>query len=319
MIDVSGKFNTLRYARAEGKLFAPPEVLERVRERTVPKGDVLEIARGAGIQAAKRTSEWMIFCHVIPLDWVEVHVTPAEDHLHVEAEVRTVWKTGVEMEAMAAVSGALLNAYDMLKPLTDDLEIGQIRLVEKRGGKSSFRDAFTEPLRAAVLVISDSTYAGKREDKSGKVIQEFLQSQPVEVVTYEILPDDEALIAKRLEELTDEEGVDLIFTTGGTGLGPKDRTPEATRRVIEREVPGIAEAMRHYGKERTPYAMLSREIVGLRGHTLIINLPGSSKGARESLQALFPGLLHAFPMLWGGGHEKKDGQRLWKKPETPAS
>ncbi len=312
MIDVSGKFNTLRYARAEGKLFASAEALERVRTRTVPKGDVLEVARAGGIQAAKRAADWMVFCHVIPLDWVDVTITVHTDHLQVVAEVRTVWKTGVEMEAMAAVSGALLNAYDMLKPLTDELEIGAIRLVEKRGGKSSFRDAFAEPLRAAVLVISDSTYAGKREDKSGKVIQRFLATQPIDVQTYEILPDDEERIAERLRQLADE-AYDLVFTTGGTGLGPKDRTPEATRRVVEREVPGIAEAIRQYGKERTPYAMLSREVVGLRGNTLIINLPGSSRGAQESLQALFPGLLHAFPMLWGGGHEKKDNKKLWKK------
>jgi len=315
MIDVSGKFNTLRYAQAEGKLFAPPEVIERVIARTVPKGDVMEIARGAGIQAAKRASEWFVFCHVIPLDWAEVEVVPQQDHLLVRAEVRTVWKTGVEMEALAAVSAALLNAYDMLKPLTETLEIGEIRLVKKKGGKSDFRDVFAHPLQAAVLVISDSTYAGEREDKSGKVIREFLSHQPVEVVHYEVLPDDERRIAERLRQLADEEKLDLIFTTGGTGLGPKDRTPEATRQVISYEVPGIAEAMRHYGKERTPFAMLSREVVGVRGNTLIINLPGSSKGARESLQALFPGLLHAFPMMWGGGHEKRSGERYWKKPE----
>jgi len=305
MIDVSSKFNTLRYARARGELFARPETLEKIRSNQVPKGNVLEVIRAAGIQAAKRTADWIVFCHPIPLDWVEVHCEITTEKLIVDAEVKSVWKTGVEMEALSAVSGALLNAYDMLKPLDDSLRIGSIELVKKKGGKGDFQDTFEKPLKVAVLVISDSTFAGKREDKSGKVTMELLKEQPVEVVTYEILPDDKEKIARRLEELVDKEGVELIFTTGGSGLGPKDLTPEATRMVIEREVPGIAEAIRSFGKERTPYAMLSREVVGVRKKSLIINLPGSSKGARESLQALFPGLLHAFPMLWGGGHPDK--------------
>ncbi len=302
MIDVSPKFNTLRYALAKGTLYAKPETIARVKEKTVPKGDVLEVARAAGISAAKRCSDWMVFCHNLPLDWVEVKFEVGSDHIKVFAETKTIWKTGVEMEALSAVTGALLNMYDMLKPLDTDLSLGDIKLVKKKGGKSDFRDGFAEPLRTAILVISDSTYAGEREDKSGRIIREFLTDQPVEVVTYEILPDEADKISARLKQLTDEEGVVLIFTTGGTGLGPRDVTPQATRAVIDYEVPGIAEAIRRHGKDRTPYAMLSREVCGVRNRSLIINLPGSSRGARESLEALFPGVLHAFPILLGGGH-----------------
>ena len=125
------------------------------------------------------------------------------------------------------------------------------------------------PLKTAVLVISNSTFAGKRKDKSGKIIQAFLKDLPVEVSFYEILPDDEEYITVRLKQLVDDEGIKLIFTTGGTGLGPKDLTPEATQKVIDRVVPGIAEAMRRHGKDRTPYAMLSRELVGVRKKSLI--------------------------------------------------
>lgn len=306
MIDVSPKFNTLRYAQAEGKIFARPETIDRVKNGRVPKGDVFEIARSAGISAAKRTSEWIIFCHPIPLDWIEVHLQAGNNHLRAEAEVKSVWKTGVEMEALTAVTAALLNAYDMLKPLDDSLRMGEIQLIRKKGGKSDFRETFDRPLRASVLVISDSTFAGTREDKSGKIIREFLQDQPVKVEIYDVLPDDETRLKNRLLKLTDQEKMDLIFTTGGTGLGPKDVTPEATRQVIDKEVPGIAEAIRRHGKDRTPYAMLSREVVGVRRHTLIVNLPGSSRGAKESLEAIFPGLLHAFPMLWGGGHKSQE-------------
>jgi len=153
--------------------------------------------------------------------------------------------------------------------------------------------------------MSDSTAAGQREDKSGRVIADFLANQPVTVDCYEVLPDDKEVIAARLKRLADEEGCQLVFTTGGTGLGPRDVTPEATLSVIERSVPGIAEAIRKHGKERTPFSMLSRGEAGVRGQCLIINMPGSSRGALESMQALFPGLLHIFPMMEGKGHEKK--------------
>lgn len=304
MIDVSSKFNTLRYAKARGYLEAPGEVIKRVKEKSVPKGDVLQVARAAGISAAKRTSDWIVFCHPIPLDWVELSFELGNGRITVTSEVKSIWRTGVEMEAITAVSAALLNMYDMLKPLTDDLTIGEIKLEKKKGGKSDFADDFERDITAAVLVISDSTFKGTREDKSGKVIKEFLETKPVEVKIYEILPDDVEIISRRLLELVDNDKIDLVITTGGTGLGPKDLTPEATKKVIDKEVPGIAEAIRKHGKERTPFAMLSRELVGVRNKSLIINLPGSSKGAKESMEALFPGLLHAYPMMWGGGHEK---------------
>lgn len=302
MIDVSPKFNTLRWATAEGTLTASAQVIERVKNTTVPKGDVLQVARAAGIQAAKRTADWIVFCHPLPLDWVGIRFELSETQIKVISEVKAIWKTGVEMEAITAVNGALLNIYDMLKPLDDEITFSDIRLVKKKGGKSQFIDTFDQPLKVAVLVISDSTFAGEREDKSGKIICSFLENQPVSTDFYEILPDKPEMITNRLIELVDTEKVDLIFTTGGTGFGPKDWTPEATIKVIEKEAPGIAEAIRKHGKERTPYAMLSRELAGLRGKSIIVNLPGSSKGAKESMEALFPGILHGFPMIWGGGH-----------------
>ncbi len=312
MIDVSPKFNTLRYAMAEGVLHGTPEIMEKIKNNEVPKGDVRQVSRAAGIQAAKRTAEWIVFCHSLPVDWVEIGFELGESTMTVRAEVRAVWKTGVEMEAMTAVSAALLNAYDMLKPFDEELSFGHIRLVKKKGGKSDFKDSFARPPRAAVLVISDSTFAGTRKDKSGKIIEGFLREKGLDVVVYDILPDEAARIRDRVQGLADEEDVDLILTTGGTGFGPRDHTPEAVKPLLEKESPGIVEALRKHGKERTPYAMLSREVAGIRGRSVIITLPGSSRGALESLQALFPGLPHAFPMLWGGGH---DEEKRWLKPE----
>lgn len=304
MIDVSEKFNTLRYALAEGTLKVNEETIKLVETKQVPKGDVLEVARAAGITAAKRTSDWIVFCHPIPLDWVDIKLTLEKNTIRATAEVRTVWKTGVEMEALTAVHASLLNAYDMLKPLDDDMYIENIKLVKKKGGKSDYKDEFEEKIKTAVLVISDSTFKGTREDKSGKIIKEFLTNHPVNVTTYEVLPDDVEKISSRLIELVDKENVDLIITTGGTGLGPKDLTPEATRKIIDKEIPGIVEAIRKHGKDRTPFAMLSREVAGVRNKSVIINLPGSSRGAKESMQAIFPGVLHSFPMIWGGGHKE---------------
>jgi molybdenum cofactor biosynthesis protein MoaC len=310
LIDISSKFSTLRYARAQGVLKASNETIKRIADRKVPKGDVLEVARAAGIQAAKNTPNWITFCHSMPIDWIEISYDIQKDHITFVAEVKAIWKTGVEMEAMTAVSAALLNAYDMCKPLDENISFTDVKLVKKSGGKSSFKDEFSQPLKVAVLVISDSTYAGKREDKSGKVIQEYLKSRNIKTTSYEILPDNAGLISAKLKELADKKVFDLIFTTGGTGFGPKDITPEATQEILNKTAPGIVETIRKHGKERTPYAMLSRELAGIRGSTLIINLPGSSKGAEESMQALFPGLLHAFPMMWGGGH---DNNKKWTK------
>ena len=302
MIDVSPKFNTLRYAKASGVLSAGKETILRVKEKTVPKGDVLATARSAGIQAAKKNSDWIVFCHPIPIDWADISFEIKSNQIQVIAEVKTIWKTGVEMEALSAVSAALLNIYDMLKPLDESLFLGDIKLLQKQGGKSDFIDQFEAPLKAAVLVISDSTFSGKREDKSGKLIQKFLCNQPISVDDYQILPDEIGQIREKLIDLVDNRKIDLIFTTGGTGLSPRDVTPEATKDIIHKSIPGIAETIRRHGKERTPYAMLSREICGVRNQSMIINLPGSTKGVKESLQAIFPGILHAFPIIHGDGH-----------------
>lgn len=311
MIDVSPKFKTLRYARACGVLKASPETIKRVAQKSVPKGDVLEVARAAGISAAKRTADWIVFCHSLPIDWVEIEFEIGTADIKVKSHVKSVWKTGVEMEAMTAVSAALLNIYDMLKPLDTDISFSDVQLVKKTGGKSNFKDRFAQPLRAAVIVLSDSTHAGKRKDKSGLLIRTYLEEKGMDVFAYEILPDKREKLIEMLSNLADNEKADLIITTGGTGFGPADITPEATRAVIDKEAPGIVEAIRNHGKERTPYAMLARQAAGIRGATLIINLPGSSRGVQESLDALFPGLEHIFPMMWGGGH---DGDKRWVKP-----
>lgn len=156
--------------------------------------------------------------------------------------------------------------------------------------------------RVAVLTISDRCSRGQREDKSGKIIQEIIKQLPAEAVNYEIIPDEPEIIKDRLKNLCDNLQVDLILTCGGTGFGARDFTPEATKEVIEREVPGIPEAMRVECLKFTKRAILSRAVAGIRGKTLIVNLPGSSQGAKESLEVILEGLIHGLDMIAGKEH-----------------
>ncbi len=155
------------------------------------------------------------------------------------------------------------------------------------------------PYRVALLTMSDKGARGEREDESGRVLRDMAEALPGEVVFYEVIPDDARLIEKKLCELADAGRADLILTTGGTGLAPRDVTPEATRAVIEREVPGMAEAMRAASMAKTPHAMISRAVCGVRKQTLIVNLPGSPRGVRENLAVLLPGLPHALDKVRG--------------------
>lgn len=153
--------------------------------------------------------------------------------------------------------------------------------------------------RAAVVTISDKGYAGEREDVSGPLLADLLRAVGAEVVAQTIVPDDPAQIQRALIYLADELQVDVVLTTGGTGFTPRDRTPEATRALLEREAPGLAEVLRWEGYRRTPQAVLSRGVAGLRGRTLIINLPGNPRAVREGMEVLAPLLPHAVQMARG--------------------
>lgn len=304
MKDVGNKFNTMRIAMAQGRVVTKSETIRLIKQGEVPKGNVLEVARTAAILAAKRTSDILPYCHQIPLDYVALNYELLDNMIIIKAQVKAIWKTGVEMEALIAVSIAALTIYDMLKPIDDSLLIEEILLVEKKGGKSNYSEKLMQPIRAGIIVLSDSTAQGIRKDISGKLIETCLKNYNIDIAVYKILPDDKELLIKELIYLCDEKKLNLILTTGGTGFTSRDITPEATDEVLDRIAPGIAEAIRSYGQQRTPYAMLSRNISGIRGKTLIVNLPGSPKGVEESLNMLFPAILHAQRMLWENGHNE---------------
>lgn len=157
--------------------------------------------------------------------------------------------------------------------------------------------------RVGILTASDKGSRGEREDRSAQVIKEMVQDAGWQVDYYRVIPDDPDLIAQTLVDMADKEGLDLILTTGGTGFSPRDNTPEATRRVIEKEVPGIPEAMRARSMQVTPRAMLSRAAAGIRGACLIINMPGSPKAVRECLEVVLPSLGHGLEILTGRAGE----------------
>jgi molybdenum cofactor biosynthesis protein MoaC len=303
MRDVSNKIRTLRTARAKGILHAAPETIKLIKEGKVPKGDPLPVAKVAAVQAAKNTSQIIPYCHPLPIDFVGVDFVLGERSIEVAVDVKAIYKTGVEMEALTAASVALLTMYDMLKMLDEEMKIGEVYLAEKRGGKSDFAGADTNGLKAAVIVMSDSISAGKAKDTSGKLIVQTLEDYDIAVEDYIVVPDDQSKIESTLLELTDERNIDLIVTTGGTGAGPRDCTPEVVSKLLDKELEGVSEAMRSYGQERMPKAMLSRSLAGLRKNCLILCLPGSSGGVQDSLSAVLPSLFHVFKMLKGCGHK----------------
>lgn len=292
MIDITHKPTTLREAVATALVtVSDPTTIAAVREKRVPKGDVLESARVAALFGVKKTHELIPDCHPLPVEHAECTFTVGEQEIVVTMRVRTIYRTGVEVEAMHGASVAALTIYDMLKPIDKGVAIGGIRLVEKKGGKSDWKDRFDAPVKTAVLVISDSVASGRKEDKAGAAIMARMTELGVEVAGHAVVPDEPEAIAAQVKAWA-VEGLDLVLTTGGTGLSPRDRTPEAIAPLLDREVPGIMEAARSYGQERMPWAMMSRGIAGMIGRTLVITLPGSTRGAQETMDALFPFVLH---------------------------
>ncbi|MBK9637280.1 MAG: bifunctional molybdenum cofactor biosynthesis protein MoaC/MoaB [Bacteroidetes bacterium] len=302
MINITHKNSTLRKAVASAIVkVSKVETMEAIKNKNVPKGDVLECARVAGLFAVKKTSEMIPDCHPMPIEYTQIQYRMEDLELHIEVEVHTIYKTGVEVEAMHGASVVALTVYDMLKPIDKGVEISSIKLVSKKGGKSDFKNELSFELQAAVIVCSDTISKGTKEDKAGKAIIQKLSELNIDDISYSIIPDEKELIASTVLALASNH-FDLIIVTGGTGLSTRDVSPEAIRPLLDREIPGIMEAARSYGQSRTPYAMLSRGIAGMIGDTVVLTLPGSTRGAEESMDAIFPHLLHIFAVMQGKPH-----------------
>lgn len=302
MVNITHKSSTLRIAIAMATVkVSKPETIQAIEQRKIPKGDVFEFARAAGLLGVKKTSDLIPDCHPLPIEYTAITYAIDGLEIHITVEVHTIYKTGVEVEAMHGASITALTMYDMLKPIDKGVEIQNIRLLKKSGGKSDFKELQFPEIKAAVVVCSDSVFSGKSQDTSGKCIISLLEKLDIETLKYEVLPDEASAIRAKTLELCGSEYQLLIFT-GGTGLSPRDVTPDAISPLIERHIDGIMETARNYGQQRMPYAMLSRGVAGFIGETLVLTFPGSKKGVEEYISALFPQILHLFKVNKGQKH-----------------
>ncbi len=302
MVNITHKSNTLRKAIAEASvLVSKQETIEAIEQRKVPKGDVFSFAKVAALFGVKKTSEFIPDCHPLPVEFTDVRFNITDLKIIIEVEVHTVYKTGVEVEAMHGASIAALTLYDMLKPIDKNVVVQQIQLKSKTGGKTDKKSYLNKGLQAAVIVCSDTVSANKPEDKAGIAVIEALKKLDIQVPVYKVIPDDSTAIQEQVAANT-HEGIQLLIMVGGTGVSLRDITPDTVKPLLDRELDGIMETARRYGQERMPYAMLSRSVAGLINQTLVLTFPGSLSGATEYMDALFPQVLHVLEVIAGDRH-----------------
>lgn len=298
MVDITHKITTLREATAIAVVrTSSEETINRIRENTVPKGNVFEMAKAAGLLGVKKTPELLPDCHPLPIEYTGIDYKINGLEIEISVTVKTIYKTGVEVEAMHGASIVALTMYDMLKPIDKNVEIGTIKLQQKKGGKSFFK-INSEGLTAQIVVCSDTISKGEGEDKAGKAIASKLKELGV-VSEINIIADEVDEIRSALKNANS----DMVIFTGGTGVGPRDVTPETIEPMMDLKLKGVEEQMRNYGQKRMPFAMLSRSVAGVMDGKVVLAFPGSTKGATECMDAIFPHVLHVFKVIEGKRHD----------------
>jgi molybdenum cofactor biosynthesis protein MoaC len=299
MVDVTDKVVTVRIAKAEGKISMLPETILAIQNDALPKGNVLTTAKISGIQSAKKTAEMIPMCHQLNLSYVDIEFEFEPDAICIRSIVKTKEATGVEMEALSAVSGAALTIYDMCKSVDKSMVIGEIKLVKKVGGKSDHTVEYRP--NVGVITLSDSISSGQGEDKSGPILINGFSDAGCLVNHHETFPDGSKKLVSTIQDWV-KDGVELIITTGGTGLGPRDLTIETMEKVFNSKLPGVEQALHAYGRGKVKTAMLSRLTAGVVNGVIVICLPGSTGAAKDALQVLIPTIFHSFHMMKGEKH-----------------
>tara|TARA_B100002052_G_scaffold285033_1_gene297493 strand:- start:3423 stop:4337 length:915 start_codon:yes stop_codon:yes gene_type:complete len=302
MIDISDKNTSLRESEALAIVkVSTLDTINIIKENKVPKGNLFEVSKTAGLLGIKNTHLLLPNCHPIPIENAKIEFEINDLEIKIFCKIKTIYKTGVEVEAMHGVSVVALNIYDMLKPIDENVEILSIKLISKKGGKSDYKLNINN-INASIIVCSDSVSKKKNVDKSGEKIIELLTNWKINILKKEIISDDKLLIQKTISDLISNNNI--IIITGGTGLSKRDVTPEAVIPLLNKRIPGIEEKIRSYGQQKTHFSMLSRSVAGLIDECLILCLPGSVKGVEDSILSIFPWVLHSFEILKNIPHEK---------------
>jgi cyclic pyranopterin monophosphate synthase len=312
MIDVGGKLPTHRTAIAEGCIVVGEHAFSLIRQRALPKGDVLMLAEIAGIQGAKSASQLMPLCHPMGLDHVQITTSLEEATCAVRifCIASTHAKTGVEMEALAGVNAALLTIWDLTKMVEPNLLIEGVRLLAKSGGKSGLwmnpagvpdwvqnkicpaPPQTLHGIAVAIITLSDRAAAGIYEDKATPAAKVLLENYGATVTSTHVIPDEPDELTSTIRQIQETGSARLILTTGGTGIAPRDKTPETVSALADRVIPGIGEQLRLYGSQFTPFSWSSRSIGASFGNLLIITLPGNPKAVREGIDCLHKQIPH---------------------------
>ena len=299
MVDVTEKTPSVRRARAEGIITLRADTINLIQNEAMPKGNVLTAAKIAGIQAAKKTWDMIPMCHQLNLSFVNLEFELDREQIMIRSIVKTRESTGVEMEALTAVSTAALTIYDMCKAVDKTMTISAIKLVEKIGGKSDHAIEYRP--RVGIITMSDSISAGKSEDRSGPMLLKGFTDSGCKGDHQKVLPDGSEELIPTIEAWI-QDGVELIITTGGTGLGPRDLTIQMVENNIDSRLPGIEQALHAYGRGKVKTAMLSRLTAGVVKGTIVVCLPGSTGAAKDALKVLIPTIFHSFHMMKGEKH-----------------
>ena len=294
MVDISDKVLSARVAIAQGKIFMDKKTIKSIEDKSLPKGDVLTVAKISGIQAAKKTYESIPMCHQINLSFIDVSFIIETNCIKIRAIAKTNEATGVEMEALSAVSNAALTIYDMCKSADKNMSISNISLIKKTGGKTSHSTNYRP--KVGVITLSDSVFSGENQDLSGLILSNGFRDSGCIVEDTIILPDGSEELIPTIKEWS-SKNVELILTTGGTGLGSRDLTTGIIEKIFDSKLPGVEQALHSYGYTKIKSAMLSRLLAGVMGKTIIICLPGSPGAVKDALNVLIPFIFHSFHML----------------------